>query len=103
MLELTPATPRPYVNGQTAWLFAPLHTGRLQRQRSLLGGGLTIAGTTYAHGLSVRSPNRVEVHSAVPMTRLEAVIGVDAAAPEPQKHPKSRNTAQQPTQNKGIQ
>lgn len=83
LLELVPATPRPYVNDQAAWLLAPLHTGRLRRQRSLLGGGLLIAGTAYAHGLSVRSPNRVEVHSAVPMARLEAVIGVDDAAPEP--------------------
>jgi alpha-galactosidase len=83
--DLAPATPRPYVNGQTAWLLAPLHTGRLQRQRSLLGGGLVIAGTTYAHGLSVRTPNRFEVHSVVPMVRLEAVIGIDDAAPE--SHP----------------
>ena len=83
LLDLAPATPKPYVNGKTAWLLAPLHTGRLRRQRSLLGGGLAIAGTTYAHGLSVRSPNRVELHSSVAMARLEAVIGVDDAAPEP--------------------
>ena len=83
LLELAPATPKPYVNGQAAWLLAPLHTGRLRRQRSLSGGGLGIAGTTYARGLSVRSPSRVEVHSAVAMARLEAVIGVDDAVPEP--------------------
>ena len=84
--DLAAATGEPYLATQAPSLFSPTQRDRVYRNISPVGGPLAIAGTTYAHGLSVRIPvptvHLVEVCSPVPMVRLEAVIGVDDDAPE---------------------